>query len=63
MREGVHLWRRAPRHRHRKMKSKFAFILKNLAELKNCLPYGLLNFFFNMGNNNSAITKHRLGLP
>ena len=45
MREGVHLWRRAPRHRKWKMKSKFDFILKNLAELKNCLPYGLLNFF------------------
>lgn len=59
----LHLCRRAPRHRHRKMKSKFDFILKNLAELKNCLPYGLLNFFFNMGNNNSAITKHRWGLP
>ena len=44
MREGVHLWRRAPRHRKWKMKSKFDFILKNLAELKNCLPYGLLNF-------------------
>ena len=41
----LHLCRRAPRHRHRKMKSKFDFILKNLAELKNCLPYGLLNFF------------------
>ena len=40
----VHLCRRAPRHRKWKMKSKFAFILKNLAELKNCLPYGLLNF-------------------
>lgn len=45
MKEGVHLWRRAPRHRKWKMKSKFDFILKNLAELKNCLPYGLLNFF------------------
>lgn len=45
MREGVHLWRRAPRHRKWKMKSNFDFILKNLAELKNCLPYGLLNFF------------------
>ena len=37
MREGVHLWRRAPRHRHRKMKSKFAFILKNLAEKKESI--------------------------
>ena len=45
MREGVHLWRRAPRHRKWKMKSNFDFILKNLAELKNFLPYGLLNFF------------------
>ena len=41
----LHLCRRAPRHRKWKMKSKFDFILKNLAELKNCLPYGLLNFF------------------
>ena len=62
MREGVHLWRRAPRHRKWKMKSNFDFILKNLAELKNCLPYGLLNFF-DMGNSSTAITKHRLGSP
>ena len=61
MREGVQLWRRAPRHRKWKMKSNFDFILKNLAELKNCLPCGLLNFF-DMGNSSTAITEHRLGL-
>ena len=37
MREGVHLWRRAPRHRKWKMKSNFDFILKNLAEKKESI--------------------------
>lgn len=62
MREGVHLWRGAPRRRKWKMKSNFDFIFENLSKLKNCLPYGLLNFLFDMDNDNIAITKHRLGL-
>ena len=45
MREGVHLWRRAPRHRKWKMKSNFDFILKNLAELKKLFALRAAQFF------------------
>ena len=39
------------------------FHFEKSSRIKKLFALRAAQFFFNMGNNNSAITKHRLGLP